>query len=111
VYSIERIGPLHEQAQARLKMLGIHNVKLIHGDGFRGWPDAAPFDAIIVTAAPEAVPQPLLDQLSDDGRLVIPVGSQKGAQELRLLQKTEDGLCELSVEQVRFVPLLGGTIR
>lgn len=111
VFSIERIHPLQKQAIERFKLLKLTNINTRHGDGYLGWPEEEPFDAIIVTAAPDQVPQPLLDQLAVGGRMVIPVGGQNGAQQLHLLEKDEEGISSMQVEEVKFVPLLGGTIR
>ena len=105
VYSIEIIPELAESAKKALANLGYDNVEVIVGDGYRGLPEPAPFDAILVTAAPGHVPQPLLDQLAEGGRLVIPVGS--GFQELRVYEK-KDGEVEGHVAfPVRFVPMTG----
>ncbi|TAH39603.1 MAG: protein-L-isoaspartate(D-aspartate) O-methyltransferase [Planctomycetota bacterium] len=105
VFTIEIVEPLARAAEQRLREHGYHNVRVRAGDGYQGWPEAAPFDAVIVTAAPERVPQPLLDQLRPGGRLVIPVG---GAwQELILLEKTAQGLRERRLLPVRFVPMTG----
>lgn len=103
VYSIEIVGPLAERAEATLRDLGYTNVHVRHGDGYRGWPDAAPFDAIVVTAAPDHVPKPLVEQLAVGGRLVIPVG--KYVQEMQLITKTQAGVTEERTIPVRFVPL------
>ena len=108
VYSIEIVGPLARRAEANLKELGYRNVKVRAGDGYLGWPEAAPFDAIIVTCAPEAVPQALVDQLKVEGRMIIPVGRTSGAQELYLLRKRAKGLETQAVLPVRFVPMVGG---
>jgi protein-L-isoaspartate(D-aspartate) O-methyltransferase len=106
VYSIEIVRPLGEHAAGVLKALGYDNVELRIGDGYAGWPEAAPFQAIIVTAAPEHMPQPLIDQLAPGGRLVAPIGPQSGAQELLVLRKGADGsTVTRSVLAVRFVPL------
>ncbi len=105
VYSIEILAPLAERARATLKELGIDNVSVRAGDGYQGWPDKAPFAAILVTAAPPAVPAPLKEQLAIGGRLVIPVGT--GDQELRVITRTEHGFEERSVFAVRFVPMTG----
>jgi protein-L-isoaspartate(D-aspartate) O-methyltransferase len=86
VYTIEIVEPLAKTAEATLQRLGYNNVHLKVGDGYRGWPEEAPFDAIIVTCAPDKVPQPLVDQLKDGGRMVIPVG-ERFAQQLYLLKK------------------------
>ena len=105
VYSIEIVEPLGKQAAKLLADLGYENIRTRIGDGYAGWPEAAPFDAVIVTAAPDHVPQPLIDQLGVGGRMIIPVGTFR--QELRLLEKTEDGLRERRVLPVRFVPMTG----
>lgn len=108
VFSVERIRPLLEQARQRLGELRLRNVRLKHSDGSWGWPEFAPFDAIIATAAPEQVPESLLAQLAVGGRLVMPVGPQ-GTQELVLLTRTADGVERQVLDQVSFVPMLGGT--
>lgn len=106
VYSIEIVDPLATEARDRLQRLGYSNVEVRHGDGYGGWPEQAPFDVIIVAAAPEEVPQPLLDQLAAGGRLVIPVG--RHAQQLMLYEKQADGsLTPAVVAPVRFVPMTG----
>jgi protein-L-isoaspartate(D-aspartate) O-methyltransferase len=105
VYTIEILPELGRQAAALLAELGHRGVRSRIGDGFDGWPDAAPFDAIIVTAAPPSIPQPLLDQLAVGGRLVIPVG--EGFQNLMLVTRTADGLDRRTVTPVRFVPMTG----
>src|SRR5260370_22291945 len=96
--------PLGRAAEATLQRLGYKNVHLKIGDGYKGWPGAAPFDAIIVTCAPDKVPQPLVDQLKDDGRMVIPVGD-RFAQELYLLEKKNGQLKQTATLPVRFVPM------
>jgi protein-L-isoaspartate(D-aspartate) O-methyltransferase len=105
VYSIEIIEPLAKQTHARLAKLGYDKLHLRIGDGYRGWPEAAPFAAIIVTAAPEQVPQPLLDQLAVGGRLVIPVGDDD--QQLQVITRTAVGTTTESIMDVRFVPMTG----
>lgn len=105
VYSLEIVEPLADQAAKTLGRLGLGNVHLRTGDGYLGWPEAAPFDAIIVTCAPDHVPQPLVDQLKEGGRLVLPVGQRGGIQKLIRLTKTADGLRREEVLDVRFVPL------
>ena len=105
VYSIEILEPLALRAAATLRELGYAGVAVRAGDGYLGWPEAAPFDAIIVTAAPDHIPQPLVDQLKIGGRLVIPVGAYY--QELLQCVKTPDGLPCKSIIPVRFVPLTG----
>jgi protein-L-isoaspartate(D-aspartate) O-methyltransferase len=105
VYTIEIVEPLAAEATHRLQELGYDNVQVRAGDGYAGWPEHAPFDIVMLTAAPEQVPQPLLDQLKPGGRLVAPVGSQLLGQELRLIRKRDDGsLRTTRVAPVRFVP-------
>lgn len=110
VYTVERIGPLQRIAQKRLRNLRAFNIFYRHGDGFMGWQEKGPFDSIIVTAAPEAIPSALTEQLAEGGRLIIPVGSQQGEQQLILLQKHEGELQQMALEAVKFVPLVAGTI-
>ena len=105
VYTIEIVEPLAKTAEATLQRLGYKNVHNKVGDGYKGWPEEAPFDAIIVTCAPENVPQPLADQLKDGGRMVIPVG-ERFAQQLYLLEKKNGQLKESATLPVRFVPML-----
>jgi protein-L-isoaspartate(D-aspartate) O-methyltransferase len=112
VYSIEIVGPLAERARATLERLGYRNVHVRAGDGYRGWPEAAPFDAILLTAAPPEIPGPLLDQLAPGGRLVAPVGPSTPVgtawQDLLVLTKRPDGGVESrKVAPVRFVPMTG----
>jgi protein-L-isoaspartate(D-aspartate) O-methyltransferase len=104
VYTIEIVRPLAQQAEALLRELGYKNVHVKAGDGYKGWPEHAPFDAIIVTAAPDHVPQPLVDQLKEGGRLIIPVGKNP-AQRLYTYEKRGGSLKETAVMPVRFVPL------
>ena len=104
VYSIEIIEPLAKNAETTLQRLGYKNVHLKIGDGYKGWPETAPFDAIIVTCAPDKVPQSLVDQLKDGGRMVIPVGD-RFAQELYLLEKKNGQLKQSVTLPVRFVPM------
>jgi protein-L-isoaspartate(D-aspartate) O-methyltransferase len=106
VYTIEIIAPLAQRAQADLKRLGYKNIKFRTGDGYKGWREAAPFDAIIVTCAPEKVPQPLVEQLKDGGRMIIPIGGDWN-QELVLLRKEGKQLEQRAVLPVRFVPMTG----
>jgi protein-L-isoaspartate(D-aspartate) O-methyltransferase len=107
VYTIEIVPSLARDAEAVLKKLDCDNVTVRAGDGYGGWPEHAPFDIIVVTAAPESVPEPLLQQLKPGGRLVVPVGSQFGIQELQLIEKDSSGeLSTTRVATVRFVPLL-----
>jgi protein-L-isoaspartate(D-aspartate) O-methyltransferase len=105
VYSIEIVPELAERARLTLSRLGYLKVRVRAGDGYRGWPDAAPFDAIVVTAAPAEVPKPLLDQLALGGRLVIPVG--KRSQVLRVLTRRPERVEERELFEVRFVPMTG----
>ena len=108
VYTIEIVEPLGRRAARILKKLGYTNIHTQIGDGYKGWPEHAPFDASIVTAAPDHVPKPLVEQLKPGGRMVIPVGPQGGSQRLMLLEKTADGrIKERAIERVRFVPLTG----
>ena len=105
VYTIEIIDTLAERAATTLETLGYDNVSVRAGDGYLGWPEHAPFDAIVVTAAPETVPEPLLEQLAIGGRLVIPVGPEGSTQSLRMLQKDDNGTVSTrDVLPVRFVP-------
>jgi protein-L-isoaspartate(D-aspartate) O-methyltransferase len=104
VYSIEIAEPLAKNAEATLQRLGYKNVHVKIGDGYKGWPEEAPFDAIIVTCAPDKVPQPLVDQLKDGGRMVIPVG-ERFAQQLYLLEKKDGQLKQSATLPVRFVPM------
>jgi protein-L-isoaspartate(D-aspartate) O-methyltransferase len=108
VHTIERLESLHAEAKARLERLGYRNVHCYLGDGTRGLPEAAPFDAALVTAASPSVPAPLLEQLSDGGRLVIPVGGPEG-QTLRRVRKGPPGSAPVveDLMDVRYVPLLG----
>ncbi len=110
VFTIERIQALQKQAVERFKLLGLNNITYRHGDGFQGWNTQQPFDGIIVTAAPDQVPQALIAQLSPDGRMVIPVTMADGSQQLHLLEKTDEGISSMTVEEVKFVPLLTGII-
>ena len=110
VYSIEIVEPLADRAQADLARLGYGNVSVRHGDGYLGWPEAAPFDAIIVTCAPDHVPKPLIDQLREGGRMVIPVG-ELDDQNLYLLRKRGKTLQREAILPVRFVPMTGTASR
>ncbi|MHC4668391.1 MAG: protein-L-isoaspartate(D-aspartate) O-methyltransferase [Planctomycetota bacterium] len=105
VYTIEILEPLARQAGATLERLGYDTVHVLHGDGYQGWPEAAPFDAIVVTAAPKRVPEPLKQQLAVGGRLVVPVGEH--VQYLRVITRTRDGFEEKPLFEVRFVPMTG----
>src|SRR5215471_4089544 len=105
VYTIEIVEPLGREAERLLKELGYNNVHVRIGDGYRGWPEAAPFNAIIVTAAPDQIPKPLIDQLAPGGRLVAPVGVD--FQELVRLTKSDEGIKREPLLPVRFVPMTG----
>ena len=108
MFTIERVEPLLERAKANLKELGINNVRFRHGDGYVGWKAHAPYDGIIVAAAPQTVPQALLEQLSPNGgRLVVPVGPD-GAQELLRITRRDAHYSRERLGGVAFVPLLGG---
>jgi protein-L-isoaspartate(D-aspartate) O-methyltransferase len=104
VYTIEIIEPLAKRAEADLRRLGFLNVKVLAGDGYKGWPEYAPFDSVIVTCAPDHIPQALIDQLKDDGRMTIPVGAL-GDQKLYLLRKHGAKIEQQAVLPVFFVPM------
>lgn len=106
VYTIEIIEPLAKEASARLARLDYKNAHVKVGDGFQGWPEVAPFDAIIVTCAPDKVPPPLTQQLKDGGRMIIPVGAGID-QQLYLLEKKNGELAQTAILPVRFVPMIG----
>lgn len=108
VYSVERIRPLLDKAKDRLAQLKLRNVFLRHADGGWGWMEAAPFQAIIVTAAPKEVPQELLKQLDEGGRMVIPVGDS--SQNLIVITRRGNDFERRTIESVNFVPLLEGTV-
>jgi len=104
VYTIEIVPQLAQRASATLESLGYSNVQVRTGDGYGGWPEQAPFDRIMVTAAPEEIPKPLIDQLAPQGRLVIPVGAQGATQWLTIVEKTAKGVVQRRMLEVRFVP-------
>jgi protein-L-isoaspartate(D-aspartate) O-methyltransferase len=106
IWTVERIRGLHDRAKQTLRRLGIRNVQFKYDDGNIGWPEHGPFDGIIVTASPRLVPKDLLEQLAVGGRMLIPVGDT--AQELKLIIRTDEGFEEEVLEEVNFVPLLGG---
>ncbi len=107
VFSVERIAPLQNQARERFYKMKLNNIRLKHSDGSWGWEEHGPYDGIIVTAAPEKIPQSLLEQLAPEGRLVIPVGD-KNSQTLRVIDRTREQYEEEVIETVSFVPLLAG---
>lgn len=107
VYTVEIIPELAKQAQDRLERLGYTNVKTLNADGYYGWEEYAPYDAIIVTAAPDHLPQPLVNQLKEGGRLVIPIGPVGSVQTLWLFEKSQGELLATNLGLVRFVPLTG----
>ena len=109
VYSVEIVEPLAQQARVTLAALGYGGIALRTGDGYRGWPEEAPFDAIVVTAAPTQVPAPLKEQLKVGGVIVIPVGDQR--QTLLQIRRTKSGFDERRVIPVRFVPMTGEAAR
>lgn len=109
VYSLERIAPLQNKARERASLLRLNNVRFKHADGNWGWPDEGPFDAILSAAAPESIPSELISQLKIGGRLIIPVGSEEGDQQLILVTREEEGIRKKALEPVKFVPMLGGT--
>ena len=107
VFGIERVGTLVEKARETIWQLKINNIKLRHGDGMLGWDEYSPFDAILVAAAPYLVPEELLKQLKEGGRLIIPIGSDK-EQRLTLYTKIQNEIVEKEIKSVKFVPLLSG---
>lgn len=111
VVTIERYRTLAEQARARFRALGYDNIDVVVGDGFAGVAEQAPYDRIIVTAAAESVPQALLDQLAEDGIMVLPLGPHDGPQRIVRLTKSQTGLAREELIAVRFVPLLPGVAR
>jgi protein-L-isoaspartate(D-aspartate) O-methyltransferase len=106
VYTIEIVDPLGKDASARLARLGYNNAHVKVGDGYQGWPEVAPFDAIIVTCAPDKVPQPLTQQLKENGRMIVPVGTGMD-QQLYLLEKKNGKLAQTAILPVRFVSMTG----
>ena len=109
VYSVERIKPLQQKARQRIRQLKLRNVQMNHADGGMGWAERGPFDGILAAAAPESIPQELLQQLAPGGRLVIPVGGE--TQHLHVVDYTHEGFETTVVEAVYFVPLRPGTVR
>jgi protein-L-isoaspartate(D-aspartate) O-methyltransferase len=104
VYTIEIVEALAHTAKARLERLGYHNVVVRAGDGYHGWPEKEPFDAVIVTAGADSIPQPLIDQLKVGGRMIIPVGPHRGVRQLVLLTKKKNKVVRKNLMAVRFVP-------
>jgi protein-L-isoaspartate(D-aspartate) O-methyltransferase len=111
VYTVERISALLQKARDAHRKMGLMNVFSKHSDGSWGWAPNAPYQAIMVTAAPESVPPTLLEQLAVGGRLIIPVGTKDGVQQLKLYVRSSEGFEETTQEAVRFVPLLDGAVR
>ena len=109
ICAIERIKPLQERARKQLRALRVRNVRLRHGDGLEGWPSEAPFDLILGAAAPESVPNALLEQLAPDGCIILPVGGNR--QRLMMITATPDGFVEEVIEEVNFVPMISGVAR
>lgn len=110
LYSIERIGGLYEKARRNLRSLKLNNVRLRHADGYQGWPAQAPFDAILAAAAPSEIPEALLQQLAEGGRLIIPVG-RNGQQQLLSIMRQGNEFNKEVLEMVSFVPMLSGADR
>lgn len=110
VYTVERVEPLYQQARRRAMELGLRNIRFKLTDGAWGWESYAPYDAIVVTAAPKEIPEALIEQLGENGRLVIPVGKTSEVQDLLLLHKTKDGIKQELLDVVSFVPLIQGSI-
>ena len=108
VYTIERIKALQRQAKRRLRSIDLHNIAMKHGDGWQGWQSKGPFDAIMVTAAPDQIPTQLLGQLKDGGQMIIPVGTTK--QTLLLITREGERFSQQQIEAVKFVPLLAGEL-
>ncbi len=109
VYSVERIKPLQDKARERFRQIGLRNIQLRHADGGFGWPEAGPYDGILSTAAPQAIPDDLLAQLAPGGVLVIPIGGRE--QHLNLVVRDSDRFITQVLEPVKFVPFLSGTSR
>jgi protein-L-isoaspartate(D-aspartate) O-methyltransferase len=110
VYTVERVEPLYQQARRRAMALGLRNIRFKLSDGAWGWESYAPYDAIVVTAAPKEIPEALIEQLGENGRLVIPVGKTSEIQDLLLLHKTADGIQKEKLDAVSFVPLIQGSV-
>ncbi len=108
VYSVEQVPELYALAEQRLQSLGYRNVMLRLGDGYYGWAEHAPYDAIIVTCAPDVIPPPLIEQLGNEGRMVLPVGPVGGLQQLTLVTRRGEHIQQREIMPVAFVPLTGG---
>jgi len=106
VYSVELVEELAERAGKILSELKFNNVKVRHGNGYKGWPEEAPFDAIIVTAAPEKIPEKLIEQLKEGGKLILPIGPEGMVQYLKLITKNNGKIAEKELLLVRFVPMV-----
>ncbi len=109
VCTVERVTTLFRQTRNRLFDLKYRNIKFLHGDGLKGWPEHAPYDGILATAAPEEVPRSLLEQIKTGGRMVIPIGG-RALQKLVLIEKTLEGFEQREIESVHFVPLVSGKV-
>jgi protein-L-isoaspartate(D-aspartate) O-methyltransferase len=110
VITIERIKPLYEKSKLLLKNIGFKNIKNIYGDGYEGFTHRAPFDAIIMTAAPKEIPEKLVKQLKPNGRMILPL-DENGSQKLFRIKNTKNGILKKEVDDVLFVPMLKGTVR
>ena len=110
VFTVERVGSLLDRARERFRALGYHNIRSRYSDGGWGWPGHAPFDAILVTAAPERVPEPLLEQLALGGRLIVPLGARRGGQSLTVVTRTRAGFAVRRDSDAHFVPFLAGKV-
>lgn len=111
VFTVERIRALHMQARKTLTGIGLHNIQYLFADGFNGWHQYAPFDGIIVTAAPPEIPEKLMAQLADGGRMMIPVGTTESNQDLIMVQRKGTQFEQTFIEKVKFVPLVNGVAR
>jgi protein-L-isoaspartate(D-aspartate) O-methyltransferase len=110
VVTIERIKPLYEKSKLLLKNIGFKNIKNIYGDGYEGFTNSAPFDAIIMTAAPKEIPEKLVKQLKPNGRMILPL-DENGSQKLFRIKNTKNGILKKEVDDVLFVPMLKGTVK
>ena len=106
VYTVELLEELAAEAKKNLAALSLDNVKIRHGNGYMGWPEEAPFDAIIVTAAPDIIPEKLIEQLNEGGKMIIPVGNVHSVQLLKLIMKKDGTIIEKELLPVRFVPMV-----